>query len=234
MKSYKKLILTVSASVFAILLLMPSCGPSRIEQGEITFDITYPYNPELSATMKMVLPKEATLLFKGSKMLTIVKTGKIFRTEIYAEETAKVLEMRLDFGSDDFYTILDSQNQKDFMATQPNYTVTSTGVEDSLKGLWAKKYKVKYDSDTIPEFESWFTEQLSLQAITWFSNYKSVVGVPLIYDIDQYGIRMHFEISKFKAREVDDKEFTRDPALKEIPYHEYNRKLSELFEVILS
>ena len=115
MKSYKNLILTISASMFAILLVMTSCEPSKIEQGEITFDITYPHNPDLSATMRMVLPKEATLIFKGSKMLTIVKTGKIFRTEIYAEETAKVLEMRLDFGSDDFYTILDDQNQKDFL-----------------------------------------------------------------------------------------------------------------------
>jgi len=234
MKSPKKLILIISAGFIALLLLMPSCGPSKIEQGEITFDITYPFNPDLSATMKLVLPKEATFIFKGSKMLTIVKTGKIFRTEIYAEETAKILEMRLDFGSDDFYTILDNQDQKDFMASLPNYTVTPTDTEDSLKGLWAKKYKVKYDSDTIPEFESWFTEQLSLQSITWFSNYTSITGTPLIYDIDQYGIRMHFEISNFKAREVDDKEFTRDPVLKEIPYKEYNRKLVELFEVILS
>jgi len=234
MKSSKKLIFIISSGLLSLLLLMPSCGPSRIEQGEITFDITYPYNPDLSATMKMVLPKEATFIFKGSKMLTIVKTGKIFRTEIYADETTKELEMRLDFGSDDFFTILNDQDQKDFSASQPHYTITPTETEDSLKGLWAKKYKVKYDSDTIPEFESWFTEQLSLQAITWFSNYKSVVGVPLIYDIDQYGIRMHFEISNFKAREVEDKEFTRDPALKETPYKEYNRKLVELFEVILS
>jgi len=234
MRSYKKLILTFSASVFTALMLMPSCGPSLIEQGEITFDITYPHNPDLSATMKMVLPKEATLIFKGSKMLTVVKTGKIFRTEIYADEIKKELEMRLDFGSDDFFTLLSDADQKDFIGTQPHYNVTPTETEDSLKGLWAKKYKVKYDSDTIPEFESWFTETLSLQAITWFSNYNSVKGVPLIYDIDQHGIRMHFEISSFKKREIDDKEFTRDPALKEIPFKEYNRKLHELFEVILS
>jgi hypothetical protein len=234
MKSYNKLILTFSASIFVVLFLLPSCGPSYIEQGEITFDITYPYNPDLSATMKMVLPKEATLIFKESKMLTVVKTGKIFKTEIYADEALKELEMRLDFGSDDFFTLLNDTDQKDFLASQPHYTITPTADADSLKGLWAKKYKVKYDSDTIPEFESWFTEALTLQAITWFSNYQSVKGVPLIYDIDQHGIRMHFEISGFKKREIDDKEFTRDPVLKEIPYKEYDRKLHELFEVILS
>jgi len=212
---------------------MQSCGPSKIEQGEITFDITYPYNPDLSATMRMLLPKEATLIFKDSKMLTIVKTGKIFRTEIFADEKTKELEMRLDFGSDDFYTILSDQDQKDFIAAQPHYNITPTNEADSVKGLWGKKYKVKYDSDTIPEFVSWFCEDLSLQAITWFSNYNTIAGVPLIYDIDQHGVRMHFEIASFKQREVDEKEFVRDKALKEIPFKQYDKKLNELFEVIL-
>jgi len=228
MKKFLSLTLTFAIALFTLTC----CGPKRINQGEITYSITYPYNDEISSTMKMILPKEATLIFKDSKMLTIVKTGKIFKTEIYANESTEELEMRLDFGSDDFYTILSKDDQLKFLQSQPHYTVKSTEIADSLSGLWGKKYLVKYDSDTIPEFDSWFTEDLSLQKISWFSNYNGIVGVPLIYDIDQYGIRMHFEITGFKKREVEDTEFDRDTKLKEIKYIEYDKKLYDLFHAL--
>src|SRR5688572_13243945 len=99
MKFFKNLNPKLSAVAFSLIFLLSCGGPSYIEQGEITYAITYPYNPDLSGTMKMILPKEATLIFKGSKMITIVKTGKIFRTDIFADEATKELEMRLDFGS---------------------------------------------------------------------------------------------------------------------------------------
>ncbi|MBK7129400.1 MAG: hypothetical protein IPH66_08575 [Crocinitomicaceae bacterium] len=231
MKTLKKIILHVSV-ILTLTLVITGCGKSYIQEGEITFDITYPYNTDLSIGMKAILPKEATLIFKGSKMLTIVKRGRMFRTDIYADEATKELEMRLDFGSDLFYTVLDQNDQNTFRKNLPNYTVTPTSTADSLKGLWAKKYTVKYDSDTVPEFESWFTEDLSLQNITWFSNYNNVVGVPLIYDIDQYGVRMHLEISGFKEREVKDSEFERSNELDQIDYDDYNAKLTDLFNTI--
>lgn len=232
MKTLKTLTVKL-LSIATFLWILASCGgPTYIEQGEITYEITYPYNTNLSSTMMAILPKEATLIFKGSKMLTIVKRGKIFRTDIYADEATKELEMRLDFGSDVLYTNMTEADQAKFRGNLPNYKLTATETEDSLKGLWAKKYTTKYDSDTIPEFESWFTEALSLQNITWFSNYAGTVGVPLIYDIDQYGIRMHLEITAFKEREVKDSEFTRANGFKEVTFEEYDGKLNELFTIL--
>jgi hypothetical protein len=227
----KKLLTKLFAGAFAILTFS-GCGPSYIEQGEITYEITYPYNTDLSATMLMILPKEATLIFKESKMLTIVKTGKIFRTDIYADEKTKQLEMRLDFGSDKLYTEMSEADQGKFRANLPNYKLTATETADSVKGLWGKKYITKYDSDTMPTFDSWFTEDLSLRNITWFSNYAGTVGVPLIYDIDQYGIRMHLEVTGFKQREVTDEEFVRSSKLKKVPFDEYDQKLNELFTIL--
>ncbi len=232
MKTLKQQITNFLAVVSFIWLIASCGGPSYIEQGEITYEITYPYNTNLSSTMMAILPKEATLIFKGSKMLTIVKRGKIFRTDIFADEATKELEMRLDFGSDVLYTNMNEADQNKFRAGLPNYTLSPTNDADSLKGLWGKKYVTKYDSDTIPEFESWFTEMLTLQNITWFSNYSGTVGVPLIYDIDQYGIRMHLEITSFKEREVKDEEFKRENGLKEVTYEEYDAKLNELFTIL--
>jgi hypothetical protein len=228
-----KTLITNFLATASLIWLAVSCGgPTYIEQGEITYEITYPYNTNLSSTMMAILPKEATLIFKGSKMLTVVKRGRIFRTDIYADEATKELEMRLDFGSDVLYTNLTEADQNKFKAGLPKYTLTPTDDADSLHGLWGKKYTTKYDSDTIPAFESWFTEMLTLQNITWFSNYAGTVGVPLIYDIDQYGIRMHLEITSFKEREVKDEEFNRESGLKEVKYEEYDAKLNELFTIL--
>ena len=130
------------------------------------------------------------------------------------------------------YTELNDADQQKFRSNLPEYALTPSETADSLHGLWGKKYNTEYTgNDTTPPFESWFTEDLSLQNITWFSNYNKVVGVPLIYDIDQYGIRMHLEITGFKQREVKDEEFTRSSELEKVEFSEYDKKLNELFTI---
>lgn len=217
------------AAVFAVWYFV--LRETKIRQGEITYAVTYPYNNFEGFTAAM-LPKEVTVVFKDSKLLTTIRRGNIFQTQVYIDEESKEMEMRLDFGSDKFFTVLDNGQQENFKTSQPKYTISKTGETDSLSGLFAKKYTVKYPSDTVPPFDSWFTEDLSIQDAARISSYAPTKGMPLIYDIDRYGVRMHLEITGFKEREVDDKEFERSNELSEMEYLKYEKKLQDLFDVL--
>ena len=141
--------------------------------------------------------------------------------------------MRYTFGSARFYRILALEEQKAFADSQPHYSIEYSNITDSLSGLFATKYLINYDSDTVPQFESWFTESLTIQNATSISSYASIKGMPLIYDIDRYGLRMHLEIIDFNPREVKDKEFKRIEDLEEINYLLYEKKIQDLFDAIL-
>lgn len=218
--------------LFALpLLFLNSCGKSKIEEGELTYDVTYPHM-EVTGLMSAILPKEMTITFKGTKMMTTISRGKIFETIVITDEADNSMEMRLDFGDKKYYCQLTSEEIKKLQDTQPVYTINKTSEQDSIKGVWASKYTVS-SQDSIQPGDAWFTEDLTIQKGAWFSAYKDVVGMPIIYDVERYGLLMHVESNNFIQREVKDDEFERDKDLVPVDFETYESEVQELFDILL-
>ena len=213
------------------ILLFTSCGDSKIQEGEFTYDITYPHT-EVSGLMSAILPKEMTIIFKGTKMKTTISRGKIFTTEVITDESDNSIEMRLDFGDKKYYCVLTKEEVKELQDSQPIYTINKTNEADSIFGLWSKKYSVNSVDSLQPE-DAWFTEDLSIQKGAWFSSYKDLTGMPVIYDVERYGLMMHVAAINFMEREVIDNEFNRDPELEKVDLKTYESEVQELFDILL-
>lgn len=211
--------------------MITSCGKSYIEEGEITYDITYP-NMEVTGIMSAILPKEMTIVFKGTKMKTTIARGKIFNTEVITDESNEFIEMRLDFGDKKYYTILTPEEVKELKGSAPKYNIKETEEQDSINGVWARKYLVTSE-DSLQPGDAWFTEDLTVQAGAWFSAYGTVLGMPIIYDVERYGLMMHVESNNFIQREVKDTEFDRDPDLRQVDFKTYESEVQELFDILL-
>jgi hypothetical protein len=215
-----------------IFILLSSCGPDTIQEGEVEYVITYP-NLEVTGFMEAILPKSMTIVFKGSKMKTIIAKGEIFTTEVISNETDKSIEMRLDFGDKLFYANLNQNEVNELIHSQPNYQVNKTTKSDSLVGLFAEAYTVQSEADTDIRMDAWFTNALGPQDACWFSSYSEIKGFPLIYDVERYGVLMHVEAINFTKREVKDAEFKRDPSLEEITFEDYEAEVQELFDILM-
>ena len=211
---------------------MTSCGPDTIQEGEVEYVITYP-NLEVTGFMEAILPKSMTIVFKGSKMKTIIAKGEIFTTEVISDETDKSIEMRLDFGDKLFYTSLNKDEVNELIHSQPDYTVNKTTKSDSLVGLFAEAYTVQSDEDVAPRMDAWFTNALGPQDACWFSSYSEIKGFPLVYDVERYGVFMHVEAINFTKREVKESEFKRDSSLDEISFEDYEAEVQELFDILM-
>lgn len=217
---------------FSILLILSSCQPGKVQQGEITYKVTYP-NSEISGFMKAILPETMTITFSGTKMKSTISRGQIFSTDIISDEADQSLEMRLDFGDKLLYTVLNAGDVKNMMNSQPNYEITALNQSDSLFGMFAHSYSVSEANDTIIRENAWFTEDLAPLNAYWFTSYKSVKGMPLVFDIERYGVMMHLEVLEFSQREVLDAEFDRDGSLNEIPYNQFEVEVQELFNNLM-
>jgi len=220
-------------SVLATLLF--SCGENKIQQGEIEYEITYPYN-EISGLMNTLLPKKMTVIFKGDKMIITIAKGKMFSTEILSNEKTKELEMRYFFGSDKLKCKLNEADIKNLIASQPVYNFSEPVPGDSMVGCSTHHVKQTLDADSlgIGEFTSIFTRDFSIQNAGWFNSYSSIEGMPLTYLIDRYGIVMKVEAVNFIQREVMDEEFQLTEDYEEISYPKYDKKVRELFELIMA
>ncbi len=217
---------------FAIFMLLASCSDSKIPEGEIEYVITYPYT-DVSGLLGAVLPEKATLVFKGTKMKTNIARGKIFTTDVISDEATHSVEMRLDFGDKFFYAELTAADLKTLIASQPKYKLASTSKQDSVQGMWASEYTVDCSEDSVKHPNAWFTEDLSPAEGLFYSSYKEIKGIPLVFDFERYGVIMHLEAVNFKKREVLDSEFERDPTLVKVEFSQYESEVQELFDILM-
>jgi len=218
--------------VLPFFTILIGCGPDTIQEGEVEYVITYP-NIEASGFMEAILPKSMTIVFKGTKMKTLISKGEIFSTEVVSDETDRSMEMRFDMGDKLYYTQLTEDDLNELLHSQPNYEISKTSESDSLVGLFAEAYSVYSPDDTVTYNNAWFTMALAPQNATWFSSYNEIKGFPLVYDVERYGVFMHVEAIDFRKREVKDSEFDRDPSLEAISFEDYEFEVQELFDILM-
>jgi len=209
-----------------------SCGDGKINSGEIEYEISYPYN-NLSKLMEMMLPKTMTIVFKGDKMITTIKKGNLFTTKVISNGVTRELEMRLKMGSDIFNTNLNEKDITSLLNSQPKYAFSKPLNGDSIIDCLSTYYDVNYATDSIDAFPSIFTQDFAIQNACWFSSYHEIKGMPLEYLIDRYGLIMKVKATNFTMREVKDSEFDTKFKYTEIPYNRYNKKMQDLFDIML-
>ena len=213
-------------------LFLTSCSEEEIQQGEIEYEITYPYS-DFHGIMDVVLPKKMVVKFKGDKMIASIENTKFFRTDILSESKTKALKMRLDFGSEKIEADLTPEDLVQLVESQPKYNAKATNKKDTVVGLSATYYTVESDNEQVGEFKCAFSNELSVKDTEWFSSYKGTSGIPLIYIIERYGVVMHLRATLFRSREIADKEFETKKTFKKVSYTEYEESVAELFQLII-
>lgn len=214
------------------LLILPGCAEKQIQQGEIEYEITYPYS-ELSGIMDVMLPKKMVVKFKGDKMIVSIEKGSIFQTDIISEELSKKLAMRLDFGSEKIIATLNDEDLGTLTNTQPKYTSIKSDRIDTVAGITANFYEITAVNEKVGTFEAAFSNNLSINNTEWFTSYAGTFGIPLIYILERYGIIMQLRAVKFRSIEIEDSEFDTSNKFKTVSYTKYEKKINELFQLIL-
>lgn len=212
-------------------LLFQSCD-SRIEEGELSYKMTYPH-ADTNGMVGRILPQEMTVIFKGTKTKTEIARGKLLNMQIISDNVDQSIEMRLDFGDKNYYCVLTEADRTKLLDLQPEYEVALTGKEDSVSSLWAKEYTVKEKGSDKGHQNAWFTEALRPDEMYFYSSYVGTKGVPLIYEMEQYKLVMRVEAKEFREREVREEEFIRDPSLREVSFDQYYEEVQELFDLLI-
>lgn len=216
----------------AIILMCSSCSESKVEQGEVTYELTYPYM-DTDGFISAVLPQEMTIMFKGTKMKATISRGSFFETNIISDESTNYIAMYSDMDSKQMYCELTPEELKEFKKTLPVYTIEKTSDADSIAGVYSYKYEVD-SKDTIQPFDAWFTESFTIQNGAWFTSYADAVGFPLVYDIERYGMFTHAEAVKFKEKEITDKDFQVEGDYDKVSFETYETESKKTFDVLVN
>ncbi|MCH2233269.1 MAG: hypothetical protein MK078_03365 [Crocinitomicaceae bacterium] len=216
-----------------LLFLVASCTESKIEQGQVTYELTYPHMDPENTLVNAISPKEMTIVFKGTKMKTTIKKGRLFETNIISDESNNSLALYSDLDGNQIYCVLNDEDVEKLKNSLPTYTAKTTEVQDSIGGIYSTKYTTS-SSDSLQPSDAWFTDDFAPQDAVWFSPYKGVKGFPVVYDIERYGMFTHATATNFVEREVKDEEFEIEGKYRLLTFEEYEEESFELFDILLN
>lgn len=219
---------------FLLLLVIGySCTEDpKIDQGEVQYELTYPYM-EVDGFLVAVIPTEMTIVFKGTKMKTTITKGRFFETNIISDESNDYLAMYSDMDGKQLYCELTTDELKAFKKSLPNYKYKKTEEQDSIAGVWSRKYEMS-SSDSLAPMDAWFAEGFTVQDGAWFTSYDGVVGFPMVYDIERYGIFTHAEAVSFTEKEIADSVFTIEGNYQKVDFETYESESKEIFDLLVN
>jgi hypothetical protein len=226
------LILLVSAGVLVYLYkctsMFDKMGGKDITEGVIEYDITYP-KLDPNSMMASGLPSKAYLRFKDNNISNDMSgmMGMISITYI-SKAINKAVEQRLTLITKKYASEVDASDLKRLNDSYVS-NVEETKNEKQIAGFKCKEAVVKLTDGS--QTKVYYTNDIGIENPNWSNPYSKIDGVLMDFQMERYGIAMHFKAKSVLAQKIDDSTFT-IPAdsteYKITPFNELEKILEEL------
>lgn len=230
MNKNKLYIFNILAVFFiAISFSLSSCsGDEEISQGELEFEILYPYY-QGSGLMASMLPDKMSMVFKDGVYKTEVSRGSIFKSSFIIDCNKKTVTNLFQFGTRKYYAVMNEKAVKKMLSTEPKPQYLDSNDGDSLAGFLCKKTVAYYEELEQPDVAIYSTSDIKIPNSNWWTPFHEIDGVLLEYEVERFNFRMRFSATNFTQREVEDSEFDIPSGYKKVSIEKIEKELKEVF-----
>lgn len=214
-------------------VLLTGCkgeGDNKITQGIIEYDITYPYFKD--EFMIGVLPKKMNLEFKDGIYKNTIEIS-MFGTSLISNCIDSTLIMTFHFGKKQYYTVLDAE-LTDVMIQQNGIPdIIKLNTTDSVAGVLCSKYMSVFDNlKDGYDAEVFETKDIAIPNSNWCNPYRTIDGVLMGYEVDQFGLQMRFKATHVIDTLVNDSIFNVPQNFKQVPLERMLYEVEQLFQAL--
>lgn len=199
--------------VVGLLFLSGCSGPlfdGRQTQGSIKYKLSFPYNE--GDLLVELFPQEMTMEFSDSRTRSTLKSlGDVVRTEVITDNKDKKFYQFLKSYENKYLLELDANGVNSMVSAMPQFRIVNTNEKDSVAGYLCSKSIAYFLTDSVPPITLYYTNDISIENPNWWTQFNSVPGVLLAYEVEQYGMRMKLEATEVSFREVEDERFDAIP-----------------------
>lgn len=201
--------------LFLAVMLFYACScntgkntTSKISEGIIEYEITYPGIAQDDIFMLGMMPKDMKVKFKNSNTIGELKTGAgVFTTRFIVNNNKRNLFHYLKLVNKEYGLILDSADIYSSYAKKPDDMKLIPSAETKvIAGYNCKKMDIVF-ADTAKNFAVYYTEEIGIEDPNWCTIFHEIKGVLLEYNVRQFNIEMHLTAKNVIAEDIPDEDF---------------------------
>ncbi|MBT6438373.1 MAG: hypothetical protein HOB26_07385 [Flavobacteriales bacterium] len=228
-----------SISLFKLILLLGmlnliSCDSSifhpKLSEGEIEYDVTYPAM-EAENVMVEFMPESMTYKFKNNKFITDLSAGMgMFKANFIGDcETHKMTHL-VKMVNKKYNTVYDENSIAILNKAYDDFTLIETNSTKTIAGYECKKIWVIFTAVSMPNFELYYTSDISIKDPNWSLPFTGVEGVLMEYEMKRNGIIMKLTATSVKKTDVEDDVFSVPEEYEDVTIEFMEEELDKLFE----
>ena len=184
---------------FVLLVFLFGCKNKKADEGKIVYQLGYQL-PDSLKQYAEYLPKEATVYFKGDSTVSIQRANQESTTVITDWKT-NFMRVLLQSPAKKFVVDYNEAEQATEIGRLPPHTLTKQQKTKIIAGYTATGYLIKDKlSDEITEM--WFTKNISIIPNSLTMMLDSDLGVPLMFTINQNGMKMKTTVKEIKFQPI--------------------------------
>ena len=177
---------------------------SRMKEGIIEYSISFPDMSDESITATL-LPETMTYAFTENSFASYFDAaGGMFKNRVQADRADMSVEHHLKVFKKKIKVIMNDSEVMKMLAEFPKFTFITTEDTATIAGVMCKKALMISERVDSPEVSIYYTNAIRMNSPNWCTQYHEIDGVLMVYDIEQFGIRMHLEAKSIKSEPVQD------------------------------
>ena len=201
---------------------------SKISEGIIEYEITYPRIAQDDIFMLGMMPKEMKMKFKNNNTIGELKTGAgVFTTKFITNNNERNLFHYLKLVNKKYGLILDSADIYGSYAKKPDdMKLIPSDSTKVIAGYTCKRMDVAF-SDSTKNFTIYYTNEIEIKDPNWCSPFHEISGVLMEYNFTQFNIEMHLTARSVTAVDLSNEEFAIPADYEKISQAEMEEKFTD-------
>jgi hypothetical protein len=218
--------------VIFVFIFLFSCGSENVKdmpQGIVEYSVTYISNK--SSIPTNLLPKKATLKFKGNKSITSIEGFMgMFCFSNICDFKKYTNTMILKVMDNKYYYPGSKYEPPFFFDALTEINLEFKNETKTIAGFFCKKAIVSYKNNSRAPFEIYYTNQLKIKNPNKSNPFDQVDGLLVEFNIVLNNIEMHLIANKYKNENISDELFKIPKEYRKVSKQKISGILSKLLE----
>jgi len=217
--------------VLLAMLTLYSCGGSAVNEGSITYKITYDESEKEAMPIIDLLPSEMVQYFKNESSKSMIEGFMgMFMAAYISNNKTKENTILFKVMTDKHFCMTKFGEPTVGFDDFPGMKIEHTKESKEIAGVKATKAHVTFDNNEMPEFDIYYTDDVKITNPNWHTPYKDIDKVLLDFVVRLKGITMHLEATKITKEEVAASEFDIPDDFQKVNEKELNKRIIDIIE----